>query len=196
MTSTLHDILLAPLHESWQQLSDRLVGLTEQEYRWEPFRPCWSVGQRTDGSWFGQIVRPEPDPAPVTTIAWRMWHIGEDCFESYSRRAFGTTAGNLAIGDWVAGHRAATEFTGQCIAHFGSKMAALTETELLAELGPHWGPFANRTFADLAQHATRELTHHAGEIGLLRDIFAGLAQQSRVPANPQSAVPGVQPQHS
>jgi len=196
MTSTLHDVLLHPLQESWRQLSDRLEGLTEQEYRWEPFRPCWSVEQRPDGSWFGQIVRPEPQPAPVTTIAWRLWHIGEDCFESYSRRAFGSTAGNLPEGDWVGGHRAATDYTGQCIAHFGSEMAALTDAQLFRELGPDWGPFANRTYADLLQHATRELTHHGAEIGLLRDIFSGLAQRSRTPSNPQRAIPGVSPQQT
>jgi len=177
MTNSLHDVLLAPLQESWRQLSERLNGITEQEYRWEPFRPCWSVAQRPDGTWFGEIVRPEPDPTPVTTIAWRLWHIGEDCFESYSRRAFASTAGNLPEGDWVSTHTEAVEFTGACVGHFGRQMAGLTEQQLFTELGPSWGPFANRTYADLLQHATRELTHHAAEIAVLRDIFAELLRQ-------------------
>lgn len=177
MTTSLHDVLLAPLQESWRQLSERLVGLTEQEYRWEPFRPCWSVAQRSDGSWFGEIVRPEPTPKPVTTIAWRLWHIGEDCFESYSRRAFGQTAGDLPVGDWVVSHSEAVSFTGACVGHFGRQMAALDTEQLFTQLGSTWGPFADRTYADLLQHATRELTHHAAEIAVLRDIFAELLRQ-------------------
>ena len=34
----------------------------------------------------------EADPAPVTTIAWRLWHITIDCFDDYTRRFAGDTS--------------------------------------------------------------------------------------------------------
>ena len=31
----------------------------------------------------------EIDPAPATTIAWRLWHLSVDCFDDYARRLSG-----------------------------------------------------------------------------------------------------------
>ena len=71
------------------ELYGRLVGLTDDEYWWEPVPGCWTVTPTDDG--WAASNDPEADPAPFTTIAWRLWHIF-DCVESYSDRAFGTRA--------------------------------------------------------------------------------------------------------
>ena len=39
-------------------------------------------------------------------------------------------------------------------------------------LGPRWGPFAEHSLVDLVLHALHEVTHHAAEIALLRDLYA------------------------
>ena len=59
---------------------DRLDGLTDGEYSREPVPGSWSARQRDDGHW--TMDRPRngpraPEPAPVTTIAWRVGPIGE-----------------------------------------------------------------------------------------------------------------------
>jgi hypothetical protein len=39
-------------------------------------------------------------------------------------------------------------------------------------LGPHWGAFAEHSPVDLVLHALHEVTHHAAEIALRRDLYA------------------------
>src|SRR4051794_27161378 len=60
----------------------RLDGLTDEQYFWEPVPDCWSIrprGDRADAPGTGEFTIdwafPAPDPAPVTTIAWRLAHI-------------------------------------------------------------------------------------------------------------------------
>ncbi|NKE31325.1 DinB family protein, partial [Mycobacterium tuberculosis] len=67
------------------QLRDRLDGLTDDEYFWEPVPDCWSVRPRGTGTtpmaagagaMTIDFAFPAPDPAPFTTIAWRLGQIG------------------------------------------------------------------------------------------------------------------------
>src|SRR5688500_9101295 len=67
-----------------QQLRPRLDGLTDDEYRWEPAAGAWNVRPRDEArtamaAGAGDLVidfeHPEPSPAPVTTIAWRLGHL-------------------------------------------------------------------------------------------------------------------------
>ena len=77
--------LLAQLEWHWSnQLRPRLDGLTDDEYRWEPAQPAWNVRPRDpargaaqpgSGPFTVDFAFPEPDPPPVTTIAWRLAHI-------------------------------------------------------------------------------------------------------------------------
>ena len=71
-------------HHWTQQLRPRLTGLTDREYFWEPVADAWSVrprGQSTApvqagaGDFTIDFAFPEPEPAPVTTIAWRLGHL-------------------------------------------------------------------------------------------------------------------------
>ena len=77
--------LLDQLSWHWeQQLRPRLAGLTDDEYLWEPVPGAWSLRPRdeavtTMAAGGGELVAdfevPEPSPAPVTTIAWRLGHV-------------------------------------------------------------------------------------------------------------------------
>jgi hypothetical protein len=74
--------------QTWTQLRDRLADLDDREYLWEPVANCWTVRDTAEGTQ-ADWADPDPIPAPVTTIAWRMWHIAVDSLETYSRRVFG-----------------------------------------------------------------------------------------------------------
>ena len=63
------------------QLRARLDGLTDDEYFWEPVADCWNVRPRGtgtapiqagSGAMTVDFAFPAPEPAPVTTIAWRL----------------------------------------------------------------------------------------------------------------------------
>ncbi len=75
-------------------LRPRLEGLGDEEYLWEPVEGCWSLRRdengvyALDGRWL------EPSPPPVTTIAWRMVHLGATCLANRASAFFGD--GNVA----------------------------------------------------------------------------------------------------
>ena len=115
---------------------------------------------------------PEPDPAPVTTIAWRLGHLvvgvlgmrvashfGGPAHDYMAHDYAGTAAGALRQLDathdaWVAGVR-------------GLDSAALARPVGAAE-----GPWAEYPMATLVLHIHREVIHHGAEIALLRDLYA------------------------
>ncbi len=81
----IHTLLLEQVDWYWRtQLRPRLDGLTDEEYFWEPVAAAWNVRPRGTGSAPVQVgsgaftidfAIPEPQPAPATTIAWRLGHI-------------------------------------------------------------------------------------------------------------------------
>ena len=90
--------LLDQLTWHWDnQFRPRLDGLTDAEYLWEPVEGCWNVRPRADartrmaagsGDWIMDYEFPEPSPAPVTTIAWRLGHILVGIFRDAERYSF------------------------------------------------------------------------------------------------------------
>lgn len=79
---------LAPILAQFEFEQDRLlthlVGLTDEEYLWEPVPDCWSIRPRGQvdtnraaggGAWQLERHHPEPEPPPFTTLAWRLCHL-------------------------------------------------------------------------------------------------------------------------
>ena len=159
------------------QARPRLSGISNVEYRWEPVPGSWNVRPRGEGvavevgagDSIIDFALPEPKPAPVTTIAWRLGHINVGVLGQRNARYFGGPARDYdsyeyplsavdAIGEldgnyarWIAGVRAlsAGRLTARC-----------------AEPG-----FENASMAELILHINRELIHHLAEVALLRDLF-------------------------
>jgi hypothetical protein len=61
--------------------------LTDEEYLWEPAPGAWSIRRRGEamspkpfgpGGWQLDDAPGDPDPTPVTTIAWRLGHLHLD----------------------------------------------------------------------------------------------------------------------
>src|SRR5690242_15856310 len=76
----------------WGWLTERLGGLTDEEYFWEPVPGCWSLRQDGQGRWRldgGGGGGPAADPAPVTTIAGRLGHLGGMAVGGFASRRFG-----------------------------------------------------------------------------------------------------------
>ena len=159
--------LLTSYGYSRDQLIDRLSGLTDDEYRWEPVPGCWTVTPTNEG--WTATNDPEADPAPFTTIAWRLWHLW-DCFESYSERAFDSRASGMPYDRFVGSAIEAVALVRRAIDHFVSELQA-SGADVIEPLGPAFGPFAERNRIDLGLHSLRELNAHGAEIALLRDLW-------------------------
>lgn len=173
--------LVEQLDWHWtEQLRPRLDGLTDAEYLWEPAADCWSVRPRGtstapiqggSGEYVIEFAHPAPEPAPITTIAWRLGHIvvgvlgarvashfGGPPVDYYGYEYAGTAAGALDQLDegyalWIAGVR------------------GLGPEDLAAPCGDAEGPFGHLPMATLVLHINREMLHHGAEVALLRDLY-------------------------
>lgn len=167
MTRALQPVLTGSLDFIWDRVRGRLDGIDDEEYLWEPVAGCWTVRNGV-ADW----VEPEPDPPPVTTIAWRAWHIAT-ALDGYSERAFGATG--LGLDDVLQWYDSAAEARAGCDRAwtvFREGFTAVGEDGLWRTLGPAFGPYAEDTVAALVLHAQDEVSHHGAEIALLRDLYA------------------------
>jgi hypothetical protein len=169
MEADLLPLLFDAFDYMWNRTLTRLDGLTVDEYLWEPVPDAWTVRPEA-GRWRADFATPDPVPAPVTTIAWRMWHIA-DCLASYVAPHLGPSPLPGESREWVGEPRAARGAMQLTYDTFRDRIHELGEAGLRQELGPAWGPFAHDSWAALVIHAMDEIVHHGAEIGLLRDLY-------------------------
>jgi DinB family protein len=177
----------------WQaHLWPRLAGLSDEEYLWQPVDGCWTVRTKPDGK-LGLDGAGETRPPPLTTIAWRLVHIGAQCLANRASAFFGADGfGAVELPDDVdmfddrflpaqlpGTAAAALEFLQQHYLRWYEGVAGLDDEAMRAPLGPRGGPFADDPMAGLVLHISREVMHHGGEICLLRDLYAATGATSR-----------------
>ncbi len=173
--------LVEQLDWHWHtQLRPRLDGLTDDEYRWEPVRGAWSVRPRGTatapiaagrGDYTIDFAIPEPVPAPVTTIAWRIGHLVVGVFGMRAAGHFGGPPMDYDSHEY-AGHAAgALAQLDAAYATWTAGVRALGNEGLRRPCGPAEGPHADRSMATLVLHINREAIHHGAEIALLRDLY-------------------------
>lgn len=174
-------LIVGQLEFYWDvHLRPRLDGLTDDEYFWEPVEGAWSVRPDKDGHWVLDSASPEPVPAPVPTIAWRMMHLAAEGLYNRASAFFGDDPfGGIDMNDprrvpvdLPANAAGAIAFLEGAYTTWYAGISALTTEQMTRELGPKGGRFASDSMAALVVHLNREIMHHGGEIGLLRDLYA------------------------
>ena len=177
------------LHEQadwiWrEQTRPRLAGLTDEEYFWEPVPGCWSIRPRgkttapiTGGTGDHQIefAIPEPDPAPVTTIAWRLGHVIVGVLGMRNRNHFGGPKMDYYEFDYASTAKAALEQLDEAYAGWSAGVRGLDADALAAPCGQAEAPFDDEPMAMLVLHINREVIHHCAEVALLRDLYRARA---------------------
>lgn len=169
------DMLRGWWRESGDRLDRRMEGLTDGEYFWEPVAGCWTVRPDVDrpGLWTYEYEFAPPEPAPVTTLSWRLVHITADNL-IYWEHAFGPGVRNFpdlpvpsaaaaAVTAWRASRRPVTEWLDRA-----------SDADL-SELRPsHLGE--PRTAGEVITILLDEQIHHGAEIALLRDLHLRLGR--------------------
>jgi hypothetical protein len=162
--------IVAQLEFYWDaNLRPRLDGLTDDEYFWEPVAGCWNVRRHDDGPWVQDNESPPPEPAPITTIAWRMTHIAVGCLtHSIAAELFP----ELGLNDPLPGTASdAIALLEDNYRRFHETIKALDEDAFAMPLGAAGGDFAAEPVGGLILHINREVMHHGAEIALLRDLY-------------------------
>ncbi len=177
-----NELLVDQLEWHWtNQLRPRLDGLTDDEYLWEPVPGAWSLRPRGEaatpmaaggGDLVADFAYPEPDPAPVTTIAWRLAHVLVGVLGARNAAHFGGPAVEYATAVWPTTAAEALARLDEEHDRWVAGVRALGAEGLTRPCGPAEGPWSDAPMAMLVLHIHRELIHHGAEIALLRDLFA------------------------
>ncbi|MEU4241183.1 DinB family protein [Actinoplanes sp. NPDC026619] len=178
MTVDWASLVVSQLEFYWDvHLRPRLAGLTDDEYLWEPVEGCWSVRPDGRGGFTYDGYQQNPSPAPFTTIAWRIVHAGT-AMSTRTSTFFGNDDSDADMFDrrhWPAaipGTAAdGVRFIETCYREWHDHIAAMDEEVMSRPLGPKGAFFAKDSMAALIVHVNREVMHHGGEIGVLRDLY-------------------------
>ena len=131
------------------QLRPRLAGLDDREFFWEP----------------------APEPAPVTTIGWRLCHL----VMILAQRAdfhFGERTLTLDKLHWPEGADDALATLDRAYASWTTGVSALsTAAADVHSEGPPGTIDAQFPLWAVVLHVNREVIHHGAEIALLRDLY-------------------------
>ena len=146
----------------------RVASLTDEEFWWEPVPEAWTVRRGTDGKWAADYEEPDPEPAPFTTIAWRLVHVAE-CKLMYHEYAFGP--GTLIWPDLDSPHTPADAVAALEEGHalLTNDLEGLADADLDGPRMTNWGEEkpAWWIFWTMIEHDV----HHGAEIGVLRDLY-------------------------
>lgn len=165
----------------WEnQLRPRLDGLTDDEYLWEPV-PGWSVRPRGTaatqmaaggGDFVIDFEFPAPEPAPVTTIAWRLGHVIVGVLAVRNHSHFGGPPADYNSWRYAGTADEALAQLDAAYAHWIEAIKGLSDADLARPVGQAEGPWGEMPMATLVLHIHREVIHHGAEISLLRDLYA------------------------
>lgn len=182
---TQGELLRYQLDYSFGSVRERIEGLTDEEFLWEPVAGCWSLRRIEDAApgsaeaaksrcgWFleegftgsGYEV---PTPPPLTTIAWKLVHMAS-CNVMYHEHAFGEGrdlwgdmfphTATSAIALWEEGH-------GRLLDQLSRMSDQDLVSPVLTTWGEHWPAW--RIFWAITHHDLE----HGNEIACLRDLYS------------------------
>ena len=156
--------------------------LTDEEYLWEPAPGAWSIRRRGEaasprpfgpGEWQLDGAIGDPDPTPVTTIAWRLGHL-HSCFAVDWEWTFGQRRRPPdQLVDFSPSAAVALERLWAALDRWRDSVAAVTPEQLDTvgfDQNP-WSSAPEEPFITVIAEANLELVHHMAEIALLRDLY-------------------------
>ncbi|GAA4766999.1 DinB family protein [Citricoccus nitrophenolicus] len=169
----------------WEHhLSPRLQGMSDEEYHWESARGAWGLRPRGvagpedpgavragGGDWLVDFAFPEPNPAPVTTIAWRAAHVLVGVLGARMAGHFGGPAMDYYTYDYPGTADEAYARLGTAVGRWCDAVDTLGPAELGEPVGEAEGPWAEHPMLELVLHVNREVIHHGAEMCLLRDLY-------------------------
>lgn len=166
--------LLAQLDTSWEMLAERLEGVTDDEFLWEPAPGAFTV--RRDGeAWVRDEREPKKGFGSVRTIAWLTGHVGEGCL---LRAEYTTGDHRLTERDvqWPGTAAEGLAFMNDGIRAWRDGLATLTDEDALTVGRSQYPGGLDRDLRliDIVWWQNRELIHHGAEMAVLRDLYGAV----------------------
>ncbi|MEO3978586.1 DinB family protein [Streptomyces sp. CAU 1734] len=161
-------LLVWQLDAVWSLFEHHRPALDDDACYWEPVPGAsWTVRRDAGGRWAADWQVPEPEPVPVTTIAWTGWHIGY-WWTTTLGHCFGDGAPDRTEIRWPGGADAAARWLEELKDRWRDELlglgdAELDSTERTASLP--WGE--GLRLVDIAAWVNFELAKNVSEIGQL-----------------------------
>jgi len=174
MSGAVNQVLADQTFLAWGLARSRLVGLSQEEFAWEPVAGCWSLRRTEEVTgvvpagrqwWLDGDGIEAPEPPPFTTVAWLVGHMTLAVW-NYNDTIAGIPATPEPALPELAGP--AVELWGEVIERFETMVKAFDDPQL-ADPVEVWGGTATRAF--VISHVVGEVLHHAAEVGRLRDLY-------------------------
>jgi DinB superfamily len=175
-------VLLDQLESSRGFSQARLEGLADDEYLWEPAPGAWSIRPRDQartakaygpGDWVLDFDSPEPDPAPLTTIAWRLGHLASQFAGRWEWTFGGRRQEPKTLVDFTPSAALALDRLWPLVDRWRDSIAAMTDEQLdVPGFGQYpYGLDPGLPFIGIVWWTNREFIHHTAEVALLRDLW-------------------------
>ncbi|MFC4010005.1 DinB family protein [Nonomuraea purpurea] len=166
------------LDVSWSLLSLHLDQVTDEEALWEPASNCWNVRRKADGTWAADWAVPEPEPIPVLTVGWVMWHIGFWWGHAHTRCFGEPDAVTVALDwseaasltPWPGDVASAITWLNECRDRWSGALESLSQEELNSTDRSRWFADGSLSLGHVLAWANIELMKNAAEIGIVRHL--------------------------
>jgi hypothetical protein len=165
---------------------DRLEGLTDAEFFWEPVPNCWSIRRREDltasacfgkGEWVYEYDPRQEQPGPLTTLAWRIGHLASG---TLLRADYTIGTHTLTWDEYEFPHTAAQGIAAlQAARDAWHAVLTTADDAKLDTIGGSsfpWGLDPTLPLLDICWWVNQESLHHGSEIALLRDLYRAMRQ--------------------
>lgn len=175
-------LLLDQLTTSTDVAQERLDGLSDDEFLWEPAPGAWSIRPRASavtkaafgpGDWVLDFETPEPDPAPLTTIAWRIGHLLSGVAGRYEWTFGARSTEPKELVDFRPDAAAMTQQLWRVLDQWVAGIESLDDEQLdVPGFGQYpYGLDPQLPFIAIVWWNNREVIHHLAEVALLRDLY-------------------------
>ena len=169
---------LAPFLAQWDYfagvLFDRLSGLNDDEYLWEPAPLVLNVRMKDGRPTPDRIgMDPSGEVNPPRTIAWSVGHLGSGTWE---RADYLVGEHRLQPGEltWPMTAGEGTAFLQEGLSRWRNGIAAMSDTDLdtVGRSAFPWGLDPELPLLEIVWWVNKELIYHASEIWYVRDLYA------------------------
>ena len=163
------EVLLGQLDDAWGRVQDYLAGLTADEFAWSPGGDVWHLTRsEQDGHWTIPYSWVPPQPAPFTTIAWRMAHMAVNKVLVVDH-AFGARQARLADLDLPADVAGMMAYLHTCHLPFRAQVERLADDDLVTLRYTEWGE--QRPTERIIASAILHDVEHGAQIATVRELF-------------------------
>src|SRR3954452_15453869 len=145
---------------AYTRLRERLDGLDDDEYGWEP------------------------GPG-VSSLVWRIGHIADLLTEERNASWLGVSPVAAAPPGEPGTAAEALAALEAAFSVWSGVLESVPEESLGEAVGPVAGPYADSTRRAFVLHVLDELIHHGAEVGLVRDLWAARERATRIMPNLQ-----------